>query len=230
MSTSYGAVAGDDTNGNGKDLSDDNAATAQTVSKRMLVIVVLSLAVVTTGVVYVHSLWGEEPSATATTTTTSPTLPLRNRLEMPDGVNFGSWLSLEDYFFASHSAIEVATPDDRTAAHCLPPLHTGGSGTPTWHAETDLLQSLTEQTSLRSALRVFHAHRTSFIDFEDDLATLAELGIMSVRVPLSWCLTDSDPAEIESGGDDDNGDALLREQFTCEDPFYQGVLWPASKY
>ena len=147
-------------------------------------------------------------------------------LPMPDGVNVGSWLSLEDYFFAGQSAIEVATPDSATAAVCLPPLHTGASTGPTWHAETDLLQNLAAQTSLGHAIGTFHAHRNTFLDLEEDLAVLMQLGIRSIRVPISWCLTDEDPATIDPKVMDAT---ILEERFTCRDPFYDGVLWPASK-
>lgn len=147
-------------------------------------------------------------------------------LPMPHGVNVGSWLSLEDYFFAGKSAVEVATPDAGTAAVCLPPLHTGSSTGPTWHAETDLLQNLAAQTTLGHALRVFHAHRNAFLDFEEDLATLKQLGITSIRVPISWCLTNDDPAKIDPKDTDIAG---LEDRFTCRDPFFEGVLWPASK-
>ncbi len=147
-------------------------------------------------------------------------------LAMPEGVNIGSWLSLEDYFFAGQSAVEVATPDDATAAVCLPPLHTGASTGPTWHAETDLLQNLAAETTLGHAIRVFHAHRTSFLDFEEDLAVLKQLGIRSIRVPISWCLTDDDPATIDPKDTDIKS---LEARFTCQDPFFEGVLWPASK-
>jgi hypothetical protein len=50
---------------------------------------------------------------------------------MPIGVNFGSWLSLEDYFLVGPTgADEVATPNHNIAVQCLLPLHTGGTGQP----------------------------------------------------------------------------------------------------
>ena len=161
------------------------------------------------------TIGASDPKARATT------------LPMPDGVNIGSWLSLEDYFFAGQSAVEVATPDKGTAAVCLPPLHTGASTGPTWHAETDLLETLAAETTLGHALRVFHAHRNSFLDFDEDLEVLKQLGVHSIRVPLSWCLTDEDPATIDPKDADVAG---LEERFTCPDPFFEGVLWPASKF
>jgi hypothetical protein len=158
------------------------------------------------------------PLITGSTSSSSVSLP------MPDGVNVGSWLSLEDYFFAGGSAVEVATPDGDTAAVCLPPLHTGQATGPTWHSETDLLENLISRTSLSHALQVFHAHRTSFLDLEEDLATLARLGVRSLRIPISWCLTDENPAEM------DPDDEELESKFTCRDPFFRNVLWPAGKW
>jgi hypothetical protein len=150
-------------------------------------------------------------------------------IKMPSGVNFGSWLSLEDYFFAGGGAVEVATPTGKTVGACLPPLHTGADTGPRWNSETDLLANLTKQTSLSHALRAFHAHRTSFIDWEEDLATLSSLGVKHVRVPLSWCLTDEDPGSIDPFGEED--DESLAKKFTCTDPFFEEeVLWPAGKY
>ena len=138
-----------------------------------------------------------------------------NNIPMPTGVNFGSWLSLEDYFFASGAAEEVATPFGKTQAACLPPLYQGE-----WQSETDLLEKLCKDMSLADAVRVFHAHRLDYIDLDQDLAELQRLGIRRVRVPLSWCLTDLDPQQ--DGVTDQNA-----EHFTCTDPFYPDVRWPA---
>ena len=136
-------------------------------------------------------------------------------IPMPSGVNLGSWLSLEDYFFASSSAKEVATPFGRTQAQCLPPLHTGR-----WQSETDLLSKISTEhdASLATAIRVFHAHRLSFVDLDQDFARLSQAGVPHVRVPLSWCLTDLDPANVT----EENA-----HLYTCVDPFYTDVRWPA---
>jgi hypothetical protein len=173
-------------------------------------------------------------------------------LPMPAGVNFGSWLSLEDYFYVGNDgATEVATPDNNTAAICLPPLHTGEYG-PKWQSETDLFMNLCHQIGIKKALMVFHAHRTSYIDYDTDLPLLYHLGIQSIRVPISWCLTDYDPSTIDikttnntnrdsggSGSRDSSGnrnstsnssddtDLLLYQQYTCQDPFYPDIYWPA---
>ena len=156
------------------------------------------------------------------------------QFKFPSGVNFGSWLSLEDYFFAGQAAVEVATPNDKMVGQCLPPLHTGtNANMPKWQSETDLLASLTKESSLAQAIRIFHAHRISYIDWEEDLATLSDLGIRHVRVPLSWCLTDSDPETIDPKDSKNLDEKDLQKQFTCQDPFYQDendgslVYWPA---
>ena len=160
-------------------------------------------------------------------------------LPMPDGVNIGSWLSLEDYFFSGqYSSIEVATPDgydeggnQHTSGICLPPLHTTTFSTgPTWNSETDLLQNLAYDTTLGHALRVFHAHRNSYVDFEYDLDVLSKLGITSIRVPLSWCLTDENPELINEKDTSKLYTQYLRDHYTCQDPYFEDVIWPASKY
>lgn len=146
-----------------------------------------------------------------------------DELLLPSGVNIGSWLSLEDYFFAGLGSVEIATPFNHTQGNCLPPLHTGSSTGPTWNSETDLLYNLWKSTSLPHALRVIHAHRTSYLDYETDLPNLSKLGVSNIRVPISWCLTDADPDLLR----DDVSEEELLHKFTCRDPFHEGVFWPA---
>jgi len=110
-------------------------------------------------------------------------------------------------------------------AQCLPPLLPQQQ----WHSETDLFHTVMEQQGALRALQVFRAHRMTFIN-ETDLIHLASVGIRHVRIPISWCLTDA-------SYDDDmwnhykfhngNDDAWLLEHFTCPDPYYEDVLWPA---
>ncbi|KAL3912630.1 MAG: hypothetical protein SGILL_006808 [Bacillariaceae sp.] len=153
---------------------------------------------------------------------------LHTEMPMPSGVNFGSWLSLEDYFFAGNSAVEVATPGtgEYRVAACLPPLHVGQHTGPKWYSETDLLGNMSLASgSWAHAIEVFQAHRSSFIDLEVDLERLSTLGIKNIRVPMSWCLTDHDPrtVKLKKMKEED-----LIEAFTCEDPFFgKEVLWPA---
>ena len=180
---------------------------------------------------------------------------------VPPGVNLASWLSLEDWFFVgSNGAVEVASPDDSKAASCLPPLHLDSSTGPRWNSETDLLAGLAEHYSNEEiiannendggkenpteggsslggwgkAIRAIHAHRSSYYDMDDELRTMAELGIRHVRVPVSWCWTDHDPSSLVRSDDLLTGgtahymsDADVKAKFACEDPFYDGVYWPA---
>eukprot|EP00797_Seminavis_robusta_P000451 Sro1028_g233200.1 n/a (553) ;mRNA; r:34431-36089 len=151
---------------------------------------------------------------------------------MPSGVNVGSWLSLEDYFFAGQDgAVETATPDTMSSAICLPPLYTGrqSNAPKSWHSETDLLTSLIDTVGVARAIKIFHAHRTSFI-VESDIAQLARLGVQHIRVPLSWCFTNADPSRIDLTNTSRAYQQELLDQFTCPDPFYQDqqqVRWPA---
>ncbi len=156
-------------------------------------------------------------------------------IPMPTGVNLGSWLSLEDYFFAGmHNSVEVATPGQLenadTIAACLPPLHVGSTTGPKWQSETDLFQNLmnpniTADGSVQHAISVFAAHRASFIDFEQDLPKLAALGVTTVRIPMSWCWTDTDPRQVDLNSYEHDEDLL--KEFACVDPFYPDILWPA---
>jgi hypothetical protein len=173
---------------------------------------------------------------------------------LPGGVNLASWLSLEDWFFVgSDGAVEVASPDDSRAASCLPPLHLDSSTGPRWNSETDLLAGLAEHYSGETgggardnatggggspggwgkAVGAVHAYRASYYDLDAELRTMAELGIRHVRVPVSWCWTDHDPARDLSHVDGATGEATyipdddVRRKFACQDPFYEGVFWPA---
>ena len=172
-----------------------------------------------------------ETTRTGTTTTTTNTF--QSTIPMPSGVNFGSWFSLEDYFYVGRTgAVEVATPDATTAGVCLPPLHVGQAGAPTWQAETDLLSSLVDSVGMAHALKIFQAHRASFVT-EHDLQRLSQWGVKHVRVPLSWCFTDAHPNEMNMTDTSKEYTEYLEQQFTCRDPFYSNdkddetVLWPA---
>lgn len=163
----------------------------------------------------------------------SERLPHNSSFDVPAGVNLASWLALEDYFFVGDDgAIEVATFEGNIVANCLPPLHVGSTTGPMWNSETDLLAGLIRTGSVRSAIKTFEAFRTSYLDFDEDIPTIRNLGILRVRVPISWCLTDYDPTHddilnqsIEN--DDGSDDVLLRERYFCKDPFYDDVDWPA---
>ena len=172
---------------------------------------------------------------------------------LPAGVNLASWFSLEDWFFVgSNGAVEVASPDDSKAASCLPPLHLDSSTGPRWNSETDLLAGLAEHYDAEiakendggehltggslggwgKAIRAIHAYRSSYYDVDAELRTMAELGIKHVRVPVSWCWTDHDPSHLAyddelTGASHYMSDTDVKSKFACEDPFYDGVYWPA---
>jgi hypothetical protein len=161
------------------------------------------------------------------------------------------------FFVGQNGAVEVATPDDSKAAACLPPLHLDASTGPRWNSETDLLVGLVEHYRTTTtattaaaatatmveevgpwgkAIKTIHAFRTSFYDIDVELRNMKGLGIQYVRVPLSWCWTDYDPLSIviknETEGVPKNSpiymtDEEVQEKFTCPDPFYDNVYWPA---
>ncbi len=70
---------------------------------------------------------------------------------------------------------------------------------------------------------------------------MAALGIKYVRVPVSWCWTEHDPVDMVTlmekegvhANDEDEwyymSDEEVQEKFTCVDPFYDNVRWPASE-
>jgi hypothetical protein len=155
-------------------------------------------------------------------------------IPMPSGVNIGSWLSLEDYFFAGRSSVEVATPFGKQIAACLPPLHVGTHTGPKWSSETDLLGNLTLMVDstpgksgrgLAHAVSVFQAHRNTFVDLDVDFARLAALGIKNIRLPMSWCWTDYDPRTVNLKNMTEDE---VASKFTCEDPYFgPSVRWPA---
>jgi hypothetical protein len=141
---------------------------------------------------------------------------------VPYGVNFASWLSLEDYFFVGDDgAVEVATAQNDTAARCFPPL----VNQITWHSETDLFPQLMETQGLVAAVRAFDAYRNYYFDrVVADLPLLQAMGMRSIRVPMSWCLTSEDPATTKSS-------QITLDRFACIDPYFAQenvtVYWPA---
>jgi hypothetical protein len=167
----------------------------------------------------------------------SVSLPTIASLPLPKGINFASWLSLEDYFFVGDDrAVEVATFEGSIVAQCLPPLHTDSSTGPMWNSETDLFENLITTGSVKSAIKTFQAFRVSYLDFDKELQQIAKLGVKRVRVPMSWCLSNFDPSQDEilmktPDVDEVDDDALLLERYTCKDPFFDKngelIYWPA---
>ena len=144
------------------------------------------------------------------------------------------------------------------AASCLPPLHVDSSTGPRWSSETDLFGGLAghyagdgrsvsdgdEDGGPRSSLgpwgrayRTIHAARSSYMDYDSEMPLLRELGVKYVRVPVSWCWTEYDPSlmvvkdqnpRARGDGFIYMGDDEVRDKFACEDPFHEGVYWPAG--
>jgi hypothetical protein len=75
---------------------------------------------------------------------------------------------------------------------------------------------------------------------------MSELGIKYVRIPVSWCWTDYDPSILftmlppsdETTASDTTSsstsnnysymtDIEIKQKFTCQDPYYPTVYWPA---
>lgn len=87
------------------------------------------------------------------------------------------------------------------------------------------------------AIRTIHAFRFSYLDFEKELELMASLGIKHVRVPVSWCWTDNDTPEVILATKNYTDpihfdwvymdDEEVLKKYTCQDPFYEDVRWPA---
>ncbi|KAK1736411.1 asparaginase [Skeletonema marinoi] len=233
---------------------------------RLMVIGFLVLALITTSFRALSRQNDDEEKAAGKYSSTTNSRHIN--VPMPAGVNLGSWLSLEDWFYVGdNGAVEVASPDDAIAAACLPPLHLDSSTGPRWNSETDLLSGLAQhykeemekddetQSTLGGypnnkkqslgpwgkAIKTIHAFRSSYLDFEKELGTMASLGIKHVRVPVSWCWTDTDidpdlhlvtKNETDPNNDDNwiyMDDEEVLEKYTCIDPFtmmFVGQLFP----
>jgi hypothetical protein len=240
MRNGYSSIPTTSPEGNEEDQDDDEKASTSSASPVRLSPRTIKEVGTLGGLLIVciaFVAWSLQSSQPKTTTFSTSNDASDRRLAMPYGVNFASWLSLEDYFFVGDAgAIEVATPDGTTAARCFPPLETSVA----WESETDLFQQLASNHSVAHAILAFEAYRVSYIDLEADLDRVANAGIQGVRIPLSWCLTDFDPAldELLQGSDeekdtsaDNKNDEILLSRYTCLDPFYAKkgiqVRWPA---
>lgn len=220
--------------GTGSYADGDAIAKPMSGSKRNVCVAMICGALGMVGVMIFSRYLSPDVKFTGGKSTTTPEIPV------PEGVNLGSWLSLEDYFYVGPSgAVEVATPDDKTVGSCLPPLHVGPDTGPKWNSETDLYANLTAMKggSVKRTIQIFHGFRTSYLDWEEEFPQISKLGITRVRVPISWCLTDHDPGTDSLLAKDDNiplseeEEAELERRYTCLDPFFakkgEEVRWPA---
>lgn len=113
-------------------------------------------------------------------------------------VNLGGWLCLEDWFFSGSIGRYVSTPVElsRGQGACLPPMVNGPLEEP-WPSEGVLAYRLNKTRGPEFTATAFKAHRESFIS-QTDFAQLRDLGIKSVRIPMTWAtfadvLTPVDP-------------------------------------
>jgi hypothetical protein len=298
-------------NNNNSGVRQRAANVMKSYSSLLLALLVLLLCTIATVVLH-HSYYSANSNDYSSSSSSSSTVNKKRadissfQQLIPPGVNLASWYSLEDWFFVGNNgAIEVATPDDDTAANCLPPLHVDGSTGPRWNSETDLLAGLAYHYSQSNkssssssssstssstkphtssstattveadakddndneeqegggglelgpwgkAIRTIHAFRSSYYDIDTELHTMSELGIKYVRIPVSWCWTDYDPSILftmlppsdetttssdktttsSSSSSTSNNysymtDLEIKQKFTCQDPYYPTVYWPA---
>lgn len=102
---------------------------------------------------------------------------------MPQGVNLGGWLVLEDWMFSSNAGRHVMTTGTVGQGVCLPPkLH---SSKETWPSEGLLTKKLERSHGKDGAVEVIMAHRKAYIG-DADLEQIASLGIREVRLPIPW--------------------------------------------
>eukprot|EP00928_Gymnodinium_smaydae_P078589 TRINITY_DN62711_c0_g1_i1.p1 TRINITY_DN62711_c0_g1~~TRINITY_DN62711_c0_g1_i1.p1 ORF type:complete len:518 (-),score=41.17 TRINITY_DN62711_c0_g1_i1:298-1815(-) len=137
-----------------------------------------------------------------------------------DGVNVGSWLHLEDWFFSSDNGRFVSTPDTEPGqGHCLPPL-LKKLDVP-WRSEGSLAHFLNATRGSQDTAAVFKAHRETFFT-PDDLKNIRDLGVKYVRVPINWAaFADSiegldDPAYRSHNPDKDTA--------IVPDPYYSSEI------
>lgn len=146
-------------------------------------------------------------------------LSLKNSpsFDVPRGVNFGGWLCLEDWFYSGVEGTAVSTGADSPNGQgaCLPPLAT--QLTDNWPSEGALAKRLNLSHGPAQTSQIFMAHRREYIGTRD-LEAVRELGIKTIRVPITWAafadaLTPIDKYSYGSHNPED--DAVL-----VPDPFY----------
>jgi len=140
---------------------------------------------------------------------------------LPSGVNFGGWLCLEDWFHSGDAGRFVSTdierfPDGQGA--CLPP--SAELLDERWPSEGILVRRLSTKYGEDRAAEIFMAHRRHFIG-NDDLDAVKELGLQTIRVPMTWAafpdaLIDIDPATYGPDALNPDTDAKV-----VPDPFYK---------
>ena len=104
---------------------------------------------------------------------------------VPNGVNIGGWLVLEDWFYgmdgsAYNSSFHVSTPRVQGPvgfSQNIDPL----SRPFLFTSETDII------TKLDTPVASLQVHRNHYFDVAAELAAIASHGIKYVRLPITWC-------------------------------------------
>jgi len=132
------------------------------------------------------------------------------------GVNIGGWLCLEDWFFSGDSGRYVSTqPEQPTGqGNCLPPGITETAEP--WASEGALVKRLNTTHGPEKTREFFTAHRGSYIT-ANDFDKIAEMGLRSIRLPLSWVAFADALAYIDPVFASYNANS---ESAVVPDPFY----------
>eukprot|EP00929_Paragymnodinium_shiwhaense_P000330 TRINITY_DN100577_c0_g1_i1.p1 TRINITY_DN100577_c0_g1~~TRINITY_DN100577_c0_g1_i1.p1 ORF type:complete len:540 (+),score=58.98 TRINITY_DN100577_c0_g1_i1:111-1622(+) len=141
-----------------------------------------------------------------------------------DGVNLGSWLHLEDWFFSGENGRFVSTPDSEPGqGHCLPPLL--NKLDEPWRSEGGLAFKLNASLGPAMTATIFKAHRETFVAY-DDLKAMRDVGLKYVRVPLNWAAFADAIKGVNDRAyrsHDPNKDTVL-----VPDPFYSSEILLAT--
>jgi hypothetical protein len=152
---------------------------------------------------------------------------------VPNGVNLGGWLVLEDWFYGKNgsaydSAFHVTTP--RIQGPVGFSQNIDPSSRPfMFTSETDLL------TKLDKPVASLQVHRDHYVDVASELAAIASHGIKYVRLPITWCFNWRDEPLTIYGATSvtlppRTGEVLVRDPFlgnTCGVAGNQTCQWLA---
>eukprot|EP00930_Biecheleria_cincta_P058857 TRINITY_DN44657_c0_g1_i1.p1 TRINITY_DN44657_c0_g1~~TRINITY_DN44657_c0_g1_i1.p1 ORF type:complete len:791 (+),score=144.83 TRINITY_DN44657_c0_g1_i1:28-2373(+) len=167
-----------------------------------------------TGVRSTASTIRTTPAPPATTASIAGVQEILKRSPLA-GVNLGGWLCLEDWFFSGAEGSHVMSEGHTGQGACLPPMVTNVPEK--WPSEGILAHRLRAENGTDFAIKVFKAHRESFMkdkDFED----IASLGIKLVRLPLQW------------GAFADALAPISKELYGSHDPVHDTVIVPDPFY
>jgi len=134
------------------------------------------------------------------------------------GVNVGSWLCLEDWFFSGKQGTEVSSLGQTGQGACLPPNILGPLESP-WKSEGSLTKWIENSQGTASASEALKAHRETFI-IEQDFEYMQNFGIKTVRIPITWAafadaLADLDP--VYANYDPETATAIVPDPYYNQD-------------